>query len=240
MLLPILPIFNIKIVFFDIGNTILHFDFDLLARELGDESWADKFRCKAPQVWRELNRYLARSAISKTSGDGVLQNLLFTLFSSTPFDNKHSFDIAHEVYKRHILWGNLDQNFERCAAFLKQNGIRLGVISNSDGRTESVLTKLNLLHHFELVIDSGTVGLKPAREIFDYALTCCGLEAYEAAYVGDLPDVDVVGAQAAGLLPFLYDQYSIHDSFMKDEVVPTFIRVLNLMELGRSIVQHQR
>jgi putative hydrolase of the HAD superfamily len=50
------------------------------------------------------------------------------------------------------------------------------------------------------VLDSALVGVeKPDPAIFRAALTALGVAAEEALYVGDLYEVDVVGARAAGI-----------------------------------------
>ncbi|HXG64093.1 MAG TPA: HAD-IA family hydrolase, partial [Blastocatellia bacterium] len=63
----------------------------------------------------------------------------------------------------------------------------------------------------DFFIDSFLVGVeKPDRRIFHIALEKAGVSAQEAAYVGDLYSVDVLGARQAGLLPVLYDPYQLN------------------------------
>jgi len=51
-----------------------------------------------------------------------------------------------------------------------------------------------------VVLDSALVGVeKPDPAIFRAALAAIGVAPAEALYVGDLYDVDVVGARAAGM-----------------------------------------
>jgi HAD superfamily hydrolase (TIGR01509 family) len=83
---------------------------------------------------------------------------------------------------------------------LRAAGLRLGVVSNSDGRVEEALTAAGIRDRFDLVLDSALVGVeKPDPAIFRAALTALGVAPGEALYVGDLYDVDVVGARAAGI-----------------------------------------
>ena len=64
---------------------------------------------------------------------------------------------------------------------------------------------------FEFVIDSGEVGVeKPDPRIFQIALERMGVSAADALYVGDLYEVDVVGARAAGLDVVLLDPSGEH------------------------------
>jgi HAD superfamily hydrolase (TIGR01509 family) len=83
---------------------------------------------------------------------------------------------------------------------LRAAGLRLGVVSNSDGRVEAALSAAGLRDCFEVVLDSALFGAeKPDPAIFRAALEALGVAPDEALYVGDLYEVDVVGARAAGI-----------------------------------------
>jgi putative hydrolase of the HAD superfamily len=87
---------------------------------------------------------------------------------------------------------------------LAARGIALGIVSNT-GRTPGVvlrrvLERHDLLRHFSVVSYSDEVGYrKPAAEIFRRTLAALGIEAGQAAHVGDNPVADVRGAQSAGM-----------------------------------------
>lgn len=83
---------------------------------------------------------------------------------------------------------------------LRAAGLRLGVVSNSDGRVDAALRAAGLRDCFEVVVDSALFGAeKPDPAIFRAALDALGVAPVEALYVGDLYEVDVVGARAAGI-----------------------------------------
>jgi len=83
---------------------------------------------------------------------------------------------------------------------LRAAGLRLGVVSNSDGRVEEALRAAGIDDRFDVILDSALVGVeKPDPAIFRAALTALDVGPGEALYVGDLYDVDVVGARAAGI-----------------------------------------
>ena len=90
---------------------------------------------------------------------------------------------------------------------LRQRGFRTGVVSNADGRVESLLETAGLTGHLDCVLDSHLEGVeKPDPEIFRRALDRLGLRAETAVYVGDIYTIDVVGARAAGLEAVLIDE----------------------------------
>jgi putative hydrolase of the HAD superfamily len=83
---------------------------------------------------------------------------------------------------------------------LRAAGLRLGIVSNSDGRVEEALRAAKIRDRFDVILDSALVGVeKPDPAIFRAALTALGVAPQDALYVGDLYDVDVVGARAAGM-----------------------------------------
>jgi HAD superfamily hydrolase (TIGR01509 family) len=110
----------------------------------------------------------------------------------------------------HNLWDLVPADVP---AALTQLGARyrLGVVSNSNGTVRAKLARIGLAHHFETIVDSAEEGIeKPDPRIFAIALDRMGVAAAETAYVGDLYHVDVVGAEAAGLTPFLLDPLDLH------------------------------
>jgi putative hydrolase of the HAD superfamily len=78
---------------------------------------------------------------------------------------------------------------------------RLGVISNGQSHQQRLkLERMGIAERFERVLISEDCGhWKPAPEIFLRACSLLGVQPADAVYVGDLYDVDAVGARKAGL-----------------------------------------
>lgn len=82
----------------------------------------------------------------------------------------------------------------------RQQGIRLGVISNFDSRLHAVLPALNLRDYFDSVTISTEVGAaKPQPQIFTTAMAKHQVMAHDAWHIGDSWQDDYEGAQQAGL-----------------------------------------
>jgi putative hydrolase of the HAD superfamily len=87
---------------------------------------------------------------------------------------------------------------------LASRRVALGIVSNT-GRTPGVILRRvleqhDLLRHFTAISYSDEVGYrKPDTEIFRRTLAKLGIEAGDAAHVGDNPIADVRGAQVAGM-----------------------------------------
>jgi putative hydrolase of the HAD superfamily len=104
------------------------------------------------------------------------------------------------MHRERHLWSSVAEHSAVALARLQAAGIRLGVVSNSDGRVEQALEAAGLRRYFDVVIDSALVGLeKPDPRIFQAALERLGVEPDEALYVGDLYPIDILGARAAGI-----------------------------------------
>ncbi len=92
--------------------------------------------------------------------------------------------------------------------YLKNKGIRTGVISNISYDPSVVADRINRLlpdNSFEFIITSSNFMFrKPNKRIFDLALEKAGLQPDEVWYIGDQYECDVKGSLNAGLFPIWY------------------------------------
>jgi HAD superfamily hydrolase (TIGR01509 family) len=118
-------------------------------------------------------------------------------------------DRAHA--ERHV-WCLPDPEASRVLEELRREGLLLAVISNTeDGRVRDALEAAGLASHFDLLIDSHLVGCKkPDPAIFRLALEGLGVEAHEAAFVGDSYAHDALAARAVGMRAILLDPLGLH------------------------------
>lgn len=90
---------------------------------------------------------------------------------------------------------------------LKRRELKLGVISNATSLLTKVFDNLGMSRYFDVVIISDEVGVrKPSPEIFKIALKRMNVPASRSLYVGDMLEVDVVGAKKAGMNAVLVDR----------------------------------
>ena len=98
------------------------------------------------------------------------------------------------------LWSTAIDGTVEAISLLRDDGIRVVVVSNSDGSVRDSLSRAGFDGLFEFVLDSHEVGLsKPDPAIFLNALGRLGVEPSGAWYVGDSIYHDVGGAIGAGL-----------------------------------------
>lgn len=92
--------------------------------------------------------------------------------------------------------------------FLREKGIRTGVISNIVYCGEAVEERIGALlpeHKFEFIVASSEyMYRKPNKRIFEIALEKADLKPEEVWYIGDQYGADVAGARNAGIMPVWY------------------------------------
>jgi len=112
---------------------------------------------------------------------------------------------------------------------LRAAGLRLSLASNAEPLLRRKLAELGLAQRFDHLAISGEVGVeKPNPRFFLGALDVLGVSPERAVHVGDLYEVDVVGARAAGLAAIMVDPAGLS----ADRDVP---RIRSLAELPALI-----
>jgi putative hydrolase of the HAD superfamily len=90
---------------------------------------------------------------------------------------------------------------------LRDEGLRLGVVSNFEKWLERLLESLGVIPFFEVRVISGVEGYeKPDPRLFEVALDRVGVEAAESVYIGDHPFFDTEPASAIGMFAVLIDR----------------------------------
>ncbi len=205
---------DIKAIFFDAGGTLIHLDSayvcHFVKKELNIELAADRFR---------RAQFLAMSRVAElvAAGAGSTEKLKRDFYSTllpevgvAEAELSPAVECVLKLAQGEMLWRATDETNAATLAALKARGLALGVISNSDGRIESAFQQAGLSSYFDFFIDSFHAGVeKPDPQIFHLAVERAGVNPEQAAHVGDLYWVDVVGARSAGLLPILYDPYDL-------------------------------
>jgi putative hydrolase of the HAD superfamily len=105
-----------------------------------------------------------------------------------------------DEHRRANLWSRAAHDASATLETLRARGYRLAVVSNADGRVRGLLESAGLATLLEFVVDSAEVGVeKPDPRIFHAATERLALAPAACAYVGDIYEIDVVGAARAGL-----------------------------------------
>jgi HAD superfamily hydrolase (TIGR01509 family) len=202
---------GLRAIFFDAGNTLIHMDYDAIAAALVRHGVGVTARAVQRAEWRARVRLDASfqpgaSTEHPDTGDRYLALVLDELGVKD-----RALVTALGAWRRAYnlprgLWTMLEPQAEAALALTRRAGLTAVVISNSNGTIAASLETLGVGRYLDFVIDSSEVGVeKPDPRIFAIALQRAGLQPGEAAYVGDLYSIDVLGARAAGLRAVLMD-----------------------------------
>lgn len=203
-----------KVIFFDAAGTLLHLPRgaawhyrEVALRhgvDISEEQLAKAFRRAWKSTPPPAETRQARPDDDKGWWRGLVDRVLDECGAS--------------VEGRGALFGALYSEFEQPGVWelypevegvLRElaSGYRLAIISNFDRRLVRVLEHTGLGSCFESVILSSEVGAdKPSPWIYEQALLKVGVLAADALHVGDDPECDWHGAEAAGLQVFRLDR----------------------------------
>jgi putative hydrolase of the HAD superfamily len=197
---------SVRAVLFDAGNTLLFLDYARLAPAVAEATQTPLTAEGLEAQAGPAARVLERGGTSDRERATAYLEALFTLAGVPPERLGAVRDVLYRLHEERHLWSGQQDGTRGGLERLLRAGWRLGVVSNSDGRAEEALVASGLRDCFEVVIDSQLVGFeKPDPRIFAAALDQMGLEAAETLYVGDIYEVDVVGARRAGMPVVMLD-----------------------------------
>lgn len=199
-----------KAILFDAGSTLVWLDHPYLldlARQHGIEVPMERLLDAEYTAKTRLDELIRSGEVSDDRKRGEV--FFAEIFRQLGVGREAFPPIAKALWARHAernLWSTVRERTAETLDELRRRGYRLAVISNADGRVEALLESVGLGSHFEFVIDSHQVGIeKPDPRIFHIGAERMGIRPEEAVYVGDIYEIDVQGARAAGMRPVLID-----------------------------------
>jgi len=208
----------LRAVFFDVGNTLLypHPSVPEVVRQVledvghvRDVSAIEPYMPMLDQYYEDRYREDDTFWRSDDATLGVWVGM-YSLLCRQLGIHADAEQIARRVYDefgdpgRWCPYSDVRPAFER----LRARGIRLGLISNWDGRLRRLVDGLDLAELLDVVISSADVGLhKPDPRIFELACDRVGVAPADAAHVGDHQYADIIGAEAVGMTPVLIDRH---------------------------------
>ncbi len=205
-----------KMVLFDYGQTLIAEKFDGVKGTEAVLQYAtrNKYHLSAEQVQakaNEINQECGRFDPEKRHLFQIeIPNTMFTsyLYESQGIEIALSNSEIDTVFWNAAAPGTPTEGIKDFLGYLKNKGIRTGVISNICYDPSVVAERINRLlpeNAFEFIITSSNFMFrKPNKRIFDLALEKAGLQPDEVWYIGDQYECDVKGALNAGLLPIWY------------------------------------
>ena len=200
---------RVKVVFFDVGNTLLFPNRERIHAPLAERGIVPDAEHLRDLECRTKNRFDGMMIAEGAADHSFWWMFYSQLLPEIGLQN----DAGADVIRDQLVAGirnsaNWDQIRPGTAEQLREIGkrYRIAVISNADGRIEDVLQRCGIAQCFRSITDSGLVGYeKPHPEIFRQALKSMHAAPEESLYVGDVYSVDYLGATGAGMQAMLMD-----------------------------------
>jgi HAD superfamily hydrolase (TIGR01509 family) len=204
----------LRAIFFDAGNTLVRIDYAAIAAALAVRGVTTTAEALMRAEWRARVRLdadtFATGEVASTETRTTHSRYLAYVLEGIGVGDPALVDAMDAWRRAHNqplgLWTTPEPDAVPALTLARTHGLRTGVISNSNGTIKRILADLGLLPLVDFVLDSQEEGVeKPAPAIFERALARSRVAASEAAYVGDLYSIDVLGARRAGLSAVLLD-----------------------------------
>ncbi len=203
-------------VFLDAGGVLLFPNWvrisDALAQH-GVEVAPGALAAAEPRAKRTLDRGDMVGATDDTSRGWLYFNLILTA-AGVPLSGATAaaLDDLHAYHDTHNLWELVPDDVVPALVALRERGLRLTVVSNANGTLCAHAERVGLSPLVDCILDSCDLGVeKPDPRLFEIALERSGADRETTIHVGDLYEVDVVGARAAGIRGVLLDAAGLYD-----------------------------
>ena len=206
---------------FDAGGTLVFPDYEFLiktARGYGIELTGKQLFDGYYQLIYVLDRRAYRRDFILR--DPWPQRFVYALSRTLGIGKADAHKISRDAQSRHQernLWTFTFPWVRETLAHLAREGYRMSVLSNSDGRTKKVFQELGLDHCFDCIFDSQELGSKkPDLAIYKGALKnldAPGMHPANVLFIGDFYEVDVRGANRAGIGAIHLDPLGLYGSF---------------------------
>jgi HAD superfamily hydrolase (TIGR01549 family) len=231
-----IPYKDLKTIFLDAGNTLVSMDFAWLMEELKRCG----VLCELPELRRaeaaarpKVSAELERLKSTENQGTSLfyMRTILKGLKCTSSMTDKDLDPIIEALFKTiqapgviQRLWSYILPGVRDALESLQRKGLKLVVVSNSNGTVEEILAKVDLRRYFYKVVDSHLAGFeKPDSRLFYHALKISDADPETTLHIGDLYHVDVIGAWSAGLHAALLDPFGD----WQDVDCPRFIDLLD-------------
>ncbi len=202
---------SIDWVFFDAGGTLLFLDPERVVDLLGAR--VDGAARRLDFAWYHAMLAFDERMLRSEKGEENLWLWFWREICRSAGFEPVSEEVAQRLWKENVrrnLWSRTTREALRVTESLGQR-FRLGVVSNSDGSVAETLVTAGLGGRFEVIVDSGVVGVeKPDPKIFRLALERAGTKPERVAFIGDSYTADYLGASAAGWHGVLLDPLGLH------------------------------
>ena len=189
---------NISCVLFDLGGVIVNWHNSWLIQDVSDE-----FQLQKEKLSKEYYKNLPKIATGKIN-EKELWNIIGKELESKKLMNLNE-SLLDRIFQKHCSLNNSMINLSK---ELSQKGITVGILSNTEPASYSVIEKLTSLDHFEYKFLSYNIGyLKPNQEIYRHVIDNVPFLKEELFFIDDLK-TNVESARVEGIDSVQYTDYN--------------------------------
>jgi HAD superfamily hydrolase (TIGR01549 family) len=219
---------DIDLLSLDAGNTVIFLDharLETIARAAGHDVQAKTL---------VVDEGFAKRALSGNSSDLVdipwshveapgargWGQMMATIFTHSGVRKEALAVLLDRLWASHVEWNLysvVPEGFHDAMSKVREAGVKVAVVSNSEGMLESLFDRLGILDCFDTVVDSAKVGVeKPHAHIFEIACERTSTTPSRSLHLGDTFATDIVGARNAGMRTALIDPYGHYEGLLAD------------------------
>lgn len=196
-------------VTFDFGQTLARFDAVLASARLTERGLAvepERLDEALPFAWRTYNQAI-REGFGGHPWKILMRALLERAAPGAHTDAiTDAVDFLWDQQPIKNLWRRPIPGMIELVDELISAGIKVAVVSNSEGRLAELIDEMGWSDRFGIVADSGKLGIqKPDRGIFAWAAERLDIPLENIVHIGDSFAADVEGALAAGMFAIWFD-----------------------------------
>lgn len=225
----------LEVLLLDAGNTVVFLDMNAVAAVARDRGISVEAEHLARVEGAAKRRYEATLQGGASHADGWRLYLL-TLLVEAGVDEADADALIDPLRRAHEtlnLWRRVPDDLGDALRRARAIGLRIGIVSNSEGRLPELFEHVGLGEAFDIIVDSAIEGIrKPDPEIFHRACTRMHVDPGATIYAGDIPAVDVDGALQAGLRAALIDPYDFYPAHAASPRYPSVAALVSALEPG--------
>lgn len=238
---------GVELLSLDAGNTVIFLDHARLARLAAAGDFAPTAAALVLAEGRQKQRaelgtlvgidvapLLGEGPTDRAPSVGSWARAVGTILVEAGCSEAVAAQRVAELWPEHVrlnLWSLVPEGLPEALLALRRRGTKVAIVSNSEGMLEPLFASLGLGDCFDVVVDSGKVGVeKPDPRIFQIALDATGVRADRTLHLGDIFATDILGARRSGIRYGLIDPYDHYAGRHQD--VP---RVHSAVQVARDL-----